>query len=221
MSTVPAGASIKDLRGIQEGIAKIKADLLSELIGVRKPAFFHLFVGSEMGTSMQVSILRSEFDAAEKVGSLYLPSPLKSNPAGIIQNLALLVAHTRNTALFPAYSARVTLHYAHLAHALGQTERARTCYRVAERVAKEGQGVADGWVEVAAAAGCMALEIGLARGGASCGKGKGKELSDAETEELRTNGMVIVKACKGMGGTLEAVGRVLEASLVEEILGAK
>ncbi|KIL71185.1 hypothetical protein M378DRAFT_154670 [Amanita muscaria Koide BX008] len=63
------------------------------------------------------SICRSEFDEAER----YLDT---------------LIAHTRSTSLFPMYAARITLHHAHLAHSLGQTERALDCYRVAAHLSQ-------------------------------------------------------------------------------------
>ncbi|PFH47789.1 hypothetical protein AMATHDRAFT_66920 [Amanita thiersii Skay4041] len=67
------------------------------------------------------SICRSEFDDAER-------------------NLNLLIAHTRSTSLFPAFAARISLHHAHLAHALSQTERALQCYRVAAHLSRPRYG---------------------------------------------------------------------------------
>ncbi|KAG2116280.1 hypothetical protein DEU56DRAFT_761555 [Suillus clintonianus] len=60
-------------------------------------------------------VARSEFDAAE-----------------IHLNALLSLTHAHD--LFNSYSARITLHAAHLAHALGDTERAGVCYRVAKSV---------------------------------------------------------------------------------------
>lgn len=64
-TTVPRHATLADVHDIELRMAKIKADLLSELVGVRyaclcRPSC-HLFI------SFQVSITRSEFDAAELV----------------------------------------------------------------------------------------------------------------------------------------------------------
>ncbi|KAI6139969.1 hypothetical protein BKA82DRAFT_4219588 [Pisolithus tinctorius] len=94
-----------------------------------------------------VSIQRCEFDAAEK----YLDT---------------VVAHTRTHGFFSEYAPRITLHYAHLAHGLGDTHRAGTCYRVAAYVAGAGPvGAADantgGFVAAAARAGEALLRIGL------------------------------------------------------------
>jgi hypothetical protein len=83
---------------------------------------------------------------------------------------------------------------------------------VAAHLAREGgeEKNGDSWVEIAAKAGGMALEIGR-----NCGAG------EKEVEEMRKRGMEVVKACSGMGGTLECVGTIMEACLVDEILRAK
>ena len=62
------------------------------------------------------------------------------------------------TLLFSAYSARITLHHVHLAHAPGKVERAAECYRVAAHLARESgeERGDDRWVEIAAKAGGMA-----------------------------------------------------------------
>lgn len=91
--------------------------------------------------------------------------------------------------------------------------------------------VAGEYVRVAARAGEVALMIGEARGGSSSGvaKGKGKAIEeyredeggaglDAETSTL---GRAAAAECWGMGGTLEAVGKVIEACLSDEILKSK
>ncbi|KAK2460063.1 hypothetical protein APHAL10511_007897 [Amanita phalloides] len=52
--------------------------------------------------------------------------------------LNALVAHTRSTTLFPMFAARITLHHAHLAHSLGQIDRALDCYRVAAYLSRPG-----------------------------------------------------------------------------------
>ncbi|KAF8837530.1 hypothetical protein BDN67DRAFT_972862 [Paxillus ammoniavirescens] len=94
-----------------------------------------------------VSIQRSEFDAAEN-------------------HLATLIAHTRTHDIFDAYAARIALHHAHLAHALGDTERAGTCYRVAadlDGACPVGSSVMSGggFIAAAARAGEALLRIGL------------------------------------------------------------
>ncbi|KIN99916.1 hypothetical protein M404DRAFT_153759 [Pisolithus tinctorius Marx 270] len=90
-------------------------------------------------------------EGAEKLLSLYLDT---------------VVAHTRTHGFFSEYAPRITLHYAHLAHGLGDTHRAGTCYRVAAYVAGAGPvGAADantgGFVAAAARAGEALLRIGL------------------------------------------------------------
>ena len=117
--------------------------------------------------------------------------------------MASLIAHTRSYDIFDAYSARITLHHAHLAHALGYTSRAADCYTVAAHLAEEGT-----FVNVSARIGSLALRI-------------------AEGECLRTDieweaeVQKVVASCKGMGGTLEAIGYVLQACTASEILTAK
>lgn len=157
---------------------------------------------------IQISIQRSEFDAAET----HL-------------NALLTLTHTHD--LFDAYSARITLHAAHLAHALGDTERAGTCYRVAKSVDDERNAGA-GYVGAAACAGEALLRIGLcaqAQTQAHADPGMNEDVSsdwlDAETHTLAKSA---IQRCHGMGGTLEAVGKVVQAAVAGargEIVGAK
>ncbi|CCM03812.1 uncharacterized protein FIBRA_05961 [Fibroporia radiculosa] len=158
-----------DVEEVEQRLARIKADLLCELIAV--------------------SIMRSEFDVAE-------------------QNLGILIAHTRTYGLFGLFAARISLHHGHLAHALGQSERALDCYRVAAHRAEQGS-----FVEMAARVGEIALRLGLQRHveGTDCG------LTEGDFE----SSMKVVKECRGMGGTLDAIGQVIEACLTPEILKAK
>ncbi|KAI0937484.1 hypothetical protein AcV5_005386 [Taiwanofungus camphoratus] len=150
-----------------------------------------------------VSIMRSEFDTAEN-------------------SLDILIAHTRTYAIFPLYAARIALHHGHLAHALGQTARALDCYRVAAHCAEGGS-----YVQVVARAGEIAL--GIAMKGRQFDDGPINKLAaqvtypdeDMYSNEDKKMGLQIVKVCRGMGGTLEAVGHVIEACLTPEILRAK
>ncbi|KAL5519652.1 hypothetical protein ACEPAH_1335 [Sanghuangporus vaninii] len=118
-------------------------------------------------------------------------------------HLNKLIAHTRNFNLFNAYAARITLHHAHLAHSLGDTARASQCYSVAAHLAAEGT-----FVNVSARAGGLALRIA---------HGEGSRTDLEWEEEVKS----VVEACQGMGGTLEAIGHVLQACLSNEILTAK
>ncbi|KAF4604497.1 hypothetical protein EYR40_003271 [Pleurotus pulmonarius] len=232
---LPYYANLDDLIQVESRMIKIKADLLSEYIGV--------------------SILRGEFDAAE-------------------YNLDILIAHTRNHNLFPLYAARITLHHAHLAHSLGQAERAERCYQVAYHLAggnssspmpdnkhpsgsakaKKHEPDADAscvlsadsdFVCVAALAGRVALLLGMSvaemwldedldddidSGPASPTKGrstKGKEKEGSDNDhpkwrtELERLGKQVVSDSRGMGGTLEAIGQIIEACLSKEIIKAK
>ncbi|KAI6161360.1 hypothetical protein EDD17DRAFT_1589632 [Pisolithus thermaeus] len=95
-----------------------------------------------------VSIQRCDFGAAGK-------------------HLDTAVAHTRTHGFFSEYASRITLHHAHLAHAIGDTDRAGMCYRVAAYLDGAGPvGASDtntsGFVAAAARAGEALLRIGLA-----------------------------------------------------------
>ncbi|THH27936.1 hypothetical protein EUX98_g6250 [Antrodiella citrinella] len=136
----------------------------------------------------EVSTMRSEFDEAEK-------------------HLAQLIAHTRTYGLFPHFSARITLHHAHLAHALARPSRADQCYVVAAGLAPAGT-----FVNVSARAGRVLLHLGWKRNADDDDEGEG-----VDEEEMKE----VVRLCRGLGGTLEAVGRVVEACLSTEIMKSK
>jgi hypothetical protein len=112
---------------------------------------------------------------------------------------------------------------------LQQTDRALEYYRVAAHLAgKEERGgrtmVGDGsgklhagvavarFVRVAAQAGEVGLRIGIAR------ETTGGEGID---DSFKKWGSDVAKECRTLGGNLEAVGRVIEACLTEEIVIAK
>ncbi|KZT73388.1 hypothetical protein DAEQUDRAFT_721986 [Daedalea quercina L-15889] len=170
-------AGIGDVEEVEQRLARIRADLLCELIAL--------------------SIMRSEFDVAEK-------------------NLDILVAHTRTYDIFPLFAARIALHHGHLAHALGQSVRASQCYNAAAGNAEPGS-----FVHAAALASSFALRLGLMQREHSA-QGEDQEESGLPYErDIVDEGIHIAQACKGMGGTLEAVGQVLLACLTPEILVAK
>ncbi|KAJ7587169.1 hypothetical protein C8J56DRAFT_861483 [Mycena floridula] len=195
--TVPPSAGLADVQDIDTKMEKMKADLYCELIGV--------------------SILRSEFEAAE-------------------QNLALLIAHVRTYELFSTFSPRITLHHAHLAHGKGNTTRALECYRVARELAEQAK---DDYVRISAMAGEVALRIGLARAKGSMDPDDEDELSltpsasmdvdrpslgasdEEEWEQIRSLGEQVIQAAPVLGGTLRSVGKVIEACLTDEILKSK
>ena len=94
------------------------------------------------------------------------------------QHLAHLIAHTRTHDLFATYCARITLHQAHLAHALGNEDRAEKCYKVASFLSRKrmigelnvnnnkeapanDEGCEDHWVNVSARVGEIWLRIGV------------------------------------------------------------
>ncbi|RPD54496.1 hypothetical protein L226DRAFT_539879 [Lentinus tigrinus ALCF2SS1-7] len=178
-------ASMGDVQEVEERLARIKADLLCEVIAV--------------------SIMRSEFDVAE-------------------ENLDILIAHTRSYDIFHLFSARIALHHAHLAHALARPARALRCYRAAAHHSEPGS-----FVNVAARAGEIALCVGVQQRKATMGDTWRQGLSETDeewtegddAEGLEARGSEVIKLCCGMGGTLEAIGQVLEACFTPEILKAK
>ena len=116
-----------------------------------------------------------------------------------------LIAHTRHFDLFDSYAARITLHHGHLAHALGDGVRAAQCYAVVARMAAEGT-----YVHASARASHLALRI-------AAGEGVRRARDPAWEEEVAE----VVEGCRGMGGTMEAVARVLQASVAKEFVSAK
>ncbi|KAG1742661.1 uncharacterized protein EDB91DRAFT_1221615 [Suillus paluster] len=194
---LPLWASLADRDEIIQRTVRLRADLLCELVAI--------------------SIQRSEFDAAET----HL-------------NALLSLTHTHD--LFHNYSARITLHAAHLAHALGDSERASVCYRVARAVDDElNAGV--GYVGAAACAGEALLRIGMCaqeqtqvQGGSAdsnivtLNQDANGEKIDWLDEETHALAKSAIQRCHGMGGTLEAVGKVVQAAVAGargEIVGAK
>ena len=125
------------------------------------------------------------------------------------QNLALLIAHTRTHGLFASYCARITLHQAHLAHALGNEERAEKCYRVAAFLSRKrmigetkrlnandketlananDDGCEDRWVNASARVGEIWLRIGVLSRSVSSFSSCGSEKSKSRTDHEKENG---------------------------------
>jgi hypothetical protein len=88
--------------------------------------------------------------------------------------------------------------------------------------------VAGAFVRVSARAGEVALRIGLERARGRVRGGEGMDV-DGESEsggggldeETRKMGKEVALECRGMGGTLEAIGQVIEACLSDEIIKSK
>jgi hypothetical protein len=74
------------------------------------------------------------------------------------------------------------------------------------------------FVRVSARAGEVGLRIGLARAGGGDASGGGGAGLDGETREM---GREVVLECRGMGGTLEAIGQVIEACSSDELIKAR
>lgn len=176
------------------------------------------------------------------------------------QHLAILIAHTRTHDIFSSYCARITLHQAHLAHALGNDDRAEKCYKVAAFLSRkrmigetkklmninapgdEDEGYEDHWVNVSARVGEIWLKIGVLSRTALASSSEAvrddearmdheKENRDSESEnekrweremsELRVSSEEVIAECEGLGGTLQAIGAVLNACLSKAFLEAK
>ncbi|KAF8649400.1 hypothetical protein AX16_005841 [Volvariella volvacea WC 439] len=168
-----AVARVED-EGTELRMERIKADLLSELVGI--------------------AVMRCEFEEAERVlneliahtRSIPVPpsvhycghaaAPQKAGDHNSKLNLEeneLSVHYT----LFRDYSARITLHQAHLAHARGQVQMAEACYRVATRLSsgsedadadadhrmgtKDKRKEKDPWVYACSRAGEISLRFGV------------------------------------------------------------
>ncbi|CAL1693812.1 unnamed protein product [Somion occarium] len=178
---LPIWSTLGDVEEVEQRLARIKADLMCELLAV--------------------SIMRSEFVEAENT-------------------LAQLIAHTRNYHIFPLFSARISLHHAHLAHALGNSARALQCYQVAMEHSEEGD-----FVHVAAQAGIISLDLAgysnqlaaESRSSKTDRKGKQREISIEPCVSVVT----FLRTCRGKGGTLDAIGHILEACFSSEMLKAK
>ncbi|KAG1830046.1 hypothetical protein DFJ58DRAFT_277767 [Suillus subalutaceus] len=138
----------------------------------------------------------------------------------------LRIRHRRITLLTLTHT-----HAAHLAHALGDTERADLCYRFAKSIDDERNARA-GHVGAAACAGEAMLRIGLraqAQGdGEHSNTTVNEDASSAKSDWLdaETHGLAAsaIQRCHGMGGTLEVVGKVVQAAVADargEIVGAK
>ena len=125
--------------------------------------------------------------------------------------------------MFDEFSARVALHHAHLVHSLGKSSEALTRYTVASTLSEAG-----GFVDVAATLGRAELLIGLAAtppAPSTYGSGENGARQSlpatADYDGLVTFGSQAVRLTKGMGGTLEAAGKVIQAATSAEILRAK
>lgn len=181
-------------------LERIKADILCELIGV--------------------SVVRSEFDVADKVGPPHLR---RFEPSHLHQELKNLIAHTRTCDVFDEFSSRIVLHHAHLVHSLGKNSEAMAYYTVASALSDAGS-----FVDVAATLGRAELFIGLSAHSTASVEhkdGDGAATSSpsgvTNNEELLAFGSRAVRLTKGMGCTLEAAGSVIQAAASTEILRAK
>lgn len=80
-------------------------------------------------------------------------------------------------------------------------------------------GEEDFWLNTAARAGELWLRIGLLR--QTSQKDMAEEQREKELNRLRKIGESVMKDCRGLGGTLEAIAEVLDSCLTKEFLKAK
>ncbi|KAG6816701.1 hypothetical protein H0H87_003676 [Tephrocybe sp. NHM501043] len=177
----------------------------------------------------EISIQRSDFPAAQ---------------------LALdeLTSHVRSQSLFERYQARIALLHGQMAHARGDTARARKCYEVAAYVSGVGLGAVvnsgsgsgsgngknsgsatggagnatEEWVGWAARAGIVWVRIGVLRQAeASQVSGTGSKVKEEEGHSQRERDKEI-EALRREGKILkrECEGRGAALEAIEELLGA-
>lgn len=139
------------------------------------------------------------------------------------QELDVLIAHTRTWNVFDEFSARISLHHAHLAHSLGKSTKALAYYAVASSLSEPSN-----FVNIAATLGRAQLSIGLLAHSSPpplYGSQESPTTSSLPVymydEELLAFASGTVRLTKGMGGTLEAAGKVIQAATSTEILRAK
>jgi hypothetical protein len=131
----------------------------------------------------------------------------------------VLIAHTRTWDVFDEFSARIALHHAHLAHSLANSSEALGYYTIASTLSEAGS-----FVDVAATLGRAELLIGLSVSpthGNVENDARPSLPANANNEELLALGYRAVRLAKGMGGTLEAAGKVIQGATSTEILKAK
>ena len=122
------------------------------------------------------------------------------------QHLARLIAHTRTHDIFDSYCARITLHQAHLAHALGNENRAEKCYKIAAFLSRKrmigetkklngidkeatanDEGCEDHWVNTSARVGEIWLRIGVLSRSASSSSSSAFRKSEARMDHEKEN----------------------------------
>ncbi|KAJ6607581.1 hypothetical protein B0H10DRAFT_2439499 [Mycena sp. CBHHK59/15] len=175
---VPRWATAGDVRAVEAQMAQIEADLMYELVAVRVVFFLSLPSSLLSLASLAVSIMRSEFDGAERVRSITSspprtpanhPSLRLSTPSSHTR------AHARSSAARASRSCTPSSRTPSSRTPWGAA-RARTCYRVAAALAAE---TGDAGGVGAARAGEVVLLVGL-----RVRKGAGAKMVMAEEEEV-------------------------------------
>ncbi|KAJ6473127.1 hypothetical protein C8R45DRAFT_835641 [Mycena sanguinolenta] len=189
---VPRWASAGDVQQVEMQMAKIKADLMCELIAV--------------------SIMRSEFDDAERTLDAVIAHTRNHALFGgaLAHRITLLHAQLAHALGRPARARTCYRVAAHLAEEVGDTGGV-----VAARAGEVALIVGMRARAKAKAAG-RALDLPLAE------ESKAEAaFVDCGESELAQIGKELAIACRGLGGAMRAVGEVLEGVLTTEILKAK
>jgi hypothetical protein len=203
--SVALGLGARELRQAQGSIAHIRALTYCETVSV--------------------CLIRSEFDEAER----HL-----SDLVSFLRSVDAATAGTSSSAtLWDLYSSRVTLLHGHLAHALGNSQRALDCYKAVVHSEEEGS-LMWGMGRV----GEIVLKIGVSiqrrattntantstvAGEASEPKNHSNGWKDGERERLTQMSASVVEKCLSgeWGENMVIVGRLIAASLSSEIVRTK
>ncbi|KAJ7037276.1 hypothetical protein C8F04DRAFT_1232712 [Mycena alexandri] len=176
---------------VLEGLGVVEREALRELRGVLRPPKFCFFISK-------------------------LTESLADSMCELIAILDEVIGRARTHAPFGGTLAlHITLLHAQLEHAQGHAVHTRTCYRVAAQLVTEAK---DTGGEAAARAEEAALLVGL--------RARAREMMDEEEEEAQDAKLVrlgqeVAETCRGLGGAMRAVGKVIEGVLTTEILRAK
>lgn len=137
--------------------------------------------------------MRSEFDEAEDI-------------------MSELIAHARTALIFDEMAPQITLLHAYFSHATGQADRALECYRAVAFLRGDRS-----FMELAAQVGEIALRIGQRYTQDSASH----PISNDEAKQLQQLIKNVIQKCKTFSGTLNAYGKIFEATITPEITETK
>ncbi|KAG9005539.1 hypothetical protein FRB94_001466 [Tulasnella sp. JGI-2019a] len=139
-----------------------------------------------------IHIMRSEFNEAE-------------------ETLVTLIAHARSNDSFQSFAPRIVLLQAHLAHALGKTDRALQCYHAASFLSKSNGKAPDAFVGLSARIGEVVLRL----------SSKDQYSIDGDDGILKAMTFEVISECRRGGPPFEAVVKLLEAVWAGGIIDMK